>query len=341
MARSIEGPWFRASKRTWYATVEGRSVSLKVKGEGKEKEAVKAWHRLLAEEPKAKEEAKAEKPSVKEVVDAFLADAAGRLKPTTVRIYRYDLSSLCTKHGTLPADELSVRLLSLWLLALPVNSTTKGITLRSVSSCFGWAVRNDILPFNPCLKVSKPKSRSRSREALISEADHAKLLEAASPDFRIVLRVLHGTGCRPTEACRITTDTFFPDAGCVVLAEHKADANGKPRVLYLTPELVDVLKAQAVRYGSGSLLRSRKGKAWTQKGITQRMRHVKAKAGVKAIAYGYRHTYATEALAKGIPDATVAALLGHSSTAMLHKHYSHLGSRADILRAAAAQVHGR
>jgi integrase len=59
---------------------------------------------------------------------------------------------------------------------------------------------------------------------------------------------------------------------------------------------------------------------------------------VTATAYGYRHTYATSALAKGVPDATVAALLGHSSTAMLHRHYSHLTSQAKVLRNAAALV---
>ena len=32
MARQIEGPWYRASKGTWYATADGKSVSLGVKG---------------------------------------------------------------------------------------------------------------------------------------------------------------------------------------------------------------------------------------------------------------------------------------------------------------------
>ena len=62
------------------------------------------------------------------------------------------------------------------------------------------------------------------------------------------------------------------------------------------------------------------------------------KLKVKAIAYGYRHGFATDALAAGVPDAHVAALLGHGSTAMLHKHYSHLSSRATVLRDAAALV---
>lgn len=45
-----------------------------------------------------------------------------------------------------------------------------------------------------------------------------------------------------------------------------------------------------------------------------------------------RHTFATDAPTNGVPDAQVAALLGHSGTAMLHRHYAHLGAKAKSLR---------
>jgi hypothetical protein len=43
-------------------------------------------------------------------------------------------------------------------------------------------------------------------------------------------------------------------------------------------------------------------------------------------------------LAHGVPDAPVAELLGHSGTAMLHRHYAHLGAKAKALRSALAQI---
>ena len=57
MARHVEGPWYRVSKGTWYATVNGKSLSLGVRGEGNRKEAQEAWHKLMASPPKAKVEA--------------------------------------------------------------------------------------------------------------------------------------------------------------------------------------------------------------------------------------------------------------------------------------------
>ena len=52
---------------------------------------------------------------------------------------------------------------------------------------------------------------------------------------------------------------------------------------------------------------------------------------------GYRHGMATDALSRGVPDAQVAELLGHS-TQTLHRHYSHLTSRSNVLREALGRV---
>ena len=104
------------------------------------------------------------------------------------------------------------------------------------------------------------------------------------------------------------------------------------------PELVEMLKGLAEHHGSGPLLLNRLGKPWTPKAIAWALLKVREKAGVKAIAYGYRHTFATDGLANGLPETHVAGLLGHGSTAMLHKHYSHLTAKAGVLRNAAALV---
>jgi integrase len=62
------------------------------------------------------------------------------------------------------------------------------------------------------------------------------------------------------------------------------------------------------------------------------------KVGVRLTAVGCRHSFCTDALAAGLPETHVAALLGHSSTAMITKHYGHLSSRTQLLKDAAAKV---
>ena len=343
MARHVNGPWFRKQTNSWYATVGGRNDPLGVKGRDQRGAAQSAWHRLMSDRDSATTETgfvpiPAPTPSIQrpaslpvgELAELFLSDAATRLKPTTVRIYTNDLTSFSAACGSVLADELTPLHVSRWLAGLAVLPTTKAIMLRSVNACLNWAARSEVIPANPARKVPKPKCRSRSEAAVISDADHAKLMAAATPEFRMVLRVLHATGARPGEVCAITADTFDPTAGLVRLVEHKKDKAGRPRLVFLPPDVVELLNGQLARYGSGPLLRSRKGNPWRGTTVTKAMQYLRQKTGVRAIAYGYRHSFVTDALVKGVPDAHVAALVGHTSTTMIHRHYSHIGSRLNL-----------
>lgn len=186
--------------------------------------------------------------------------------------------------------------------------------------------------------MSKPKSRSRGEEAVITAELHTQLLAAATPQLRLVLTLLHATGARPGEVCGFTAENFDAAAGVVKLAEHKTDHTGRVRRIFLPAEAVEVLKGQVLKYRSGPLLRNRLGRAWTGKAVAWQVNRLCLKVGVKAIPYGYRHTFATDALAQGVPDAQVAQQLGHGSTAMLHRHYLHLGSKARVMAEALKRV---
>ncbi len=338
VARTTVGAWFRKSKDAWYATIGGQSVSLRVRGKANRKAAQEAFYKLMADGP-VKKKAVITGQTVQDLIDSFLADATTRLKTATLGMYRHHLDGFGTSLGSVTLENIAPADVSRWLARMGVSDTTKGIRLRSVSACFGWGVRNGWLGNNPVERVTRPKSRSRSEVAVIAPDDHAKLISSASPHFRSVLRVLHGTGCRPGEIPRINAVNFYPDAGLIRLNEHKADHTGRPRLIFLTPDLVQLLKPLAEKFPDGPLLRSQAGNPWTARAITEAMRRLRERAGVKnAIAYGYRHTLATDGLANGLPEAHVAELLGHSSTAMLHKHYAHLTARAGVLRNAAQQV---
>jgi len=90
--------------------------------------------------------------------------------------------------------------------------------------------------------------------------------------------------------------------------------------------------------GEGLLFKGLNGRL-TATAIGLRLTRACRKAGLRhCIPYGCRHTFATDALAAGVPDATVASLLGHCDTSMVHKHYSHLSSRTQTLKDAAGRI---
>ena len=57
-----------------------------------------------------------------------------------------------------------------------------------------------------------------------------------------------------------------------------------------------------------------------------------------AVGAGAGHGLATNAPANGVPAAQVAELLVHSGAAMLHRHYAHLGAKAQPLRSALGRI---
>ena len=95
MARHTEGPWYRAGKDAWYLSVEGKAVSLGVKGERNEPQAIKAWHCLMSipsdiravQKPRQASRKAKEASTVSELVEAFLADAKARVKANTFEQY--------------------------------------------------------------------------------------------------------------------------------------------------------------------------------------------------------------------------------------------------------------
>ena len=66
-------------------------------------------------------------------------------------------------------------------------------------------------------------------------------------------------------------------------------------------------------------------------GLRRKLKDSGIKLDCSGIMYGFRHSYATEMLKRGVPEAHVAQMLGHKSTAMLSKHYSHLSSEIGTL----------
>ncbi|MCZ2340310.1 MAG: site-specific integrase [Bacteroidales bacterium] len=343
MARKSVGPWFWEAKNGWFVHLNGKRINLRVKGSENETEAVKAWHRLMADGPKApvKEEPKPE-VTVKTVFDAFLADAKGRVKANTYATYDGLLKAVNEAHGGMRAEGFTVAV-ALAFANRPRkpawSSSHRHNLLGAVATAFKWAAAVGLITDNPLKAMKRPPKASRGAKAVVSQDAHAKLMDAANPALRVLLTLLHATGCRPSELAKLTAaDVDFPNA-VAILQDHKtAGTTGKPRVVILTPKAVEVLREQAAVNLTGPLLRNARGGKWTKDGIGLAMRRASKAAGVKGIAYGYRHGFATDALAAGVPDAHVAELLGHSGTAMLHRHYSHLGGRARTLRQALENV---
>ena len=350
MARKSVSPWYRSGKNCWYVWHQGKLVRLH-----KDKdEAHRLWHLLLAGawpeqqptlSPPSSQALPLSQPllTVGGLIDAYLADVQLRLKASTLLSKRKVLLRLKAEMGADPAVSLRPAVVTTWLAKQRGwGRSLRWLAAAVVRSCCRWAVPS-LLPSDPTVGLKLPGPVSRGADTLISQDDHSRLLAVAPGAFRDALLALHGTGCRPGELCKVEARYVDVASGTWLLNEHKTDGRGKVRVILLPPAVQELSKRLAEAHPFGPLFRDTKGKPLTPERLsaTGSSRRGDGWELGRIIAYGYRHSYATDALAAGVPDAQVAELLGHSGTTMLHKHYSHLTAKTKVLREALGRVRGK
>lgn len=165
-------------------------------------------------------------------------------------------------------------------------------------------------------------------------------------EFKDFLTALRETGCRPGEVRKVTADNVNLELGVWVLEHHKTrKKTGLPRVVYLTPTMVELSRRLVAKWPEGPIFRGpkRKGsKPFSRNALRCRFRRLRAKLpqlkGV--VSYTVRHTYITDALERGVPVATVAELAGHKDLKMIQQRYAHLSEKRKHLQDAARRAAG-
>lgn len=273
--------------------------------------------------------------TVEDAVHRFLLRLQARnLSPDTVTWYRRYLKTLVGRFGPTPVADLDPDAVD--AVAFGTASwgpDTQRNYLASVEALLKFAGRP--------VTFEKPPRGSSGAKAVIPESTYLMAIGAARKDLRPLLAVLWNTGARPKEIRLLTVAQVDWSAGVALLDQHKTvRRTGKPRLLVFPPPAMAVLQAQRERYQAGLLFRTQRGTAYTCPGLAQAVWRLADRIGTPLFVYGMRHTWATRALELGIADSHVAAAMGHTSTAMVHKHYSHINQNARLLREVMTRVSG-
>jgi integrase len=334
-------PWYRKSKDAWYVEIDGRQVQL-AKGKDARRAAETKFHELMLQ--RAREEAAKADPRTilaRAVCDLFLIAAEKTVEAGTFQWYKKYLQSFCDLHGPVRAADLRPLHLTAWLDAHPGWKASRRHAVIAIKRCFKWAEEEGVVDKSPFRGVKKPPVGRRDR--ILSADEKKEILETIrDKPFRQFVFALYETGCRPSEVARVRAEHFDAERGLWVFGKHKTrKKTEKPRVVYLTPAMVELTKELVAKYPEGPLFRgNRNHRGFTRNGIRCRFRRLREKLpqlkGV--VSYTARHTYTTEALTAGVGILEVAELLGHASTEMVQQHYAHLDQKTQHMLEAAKRA---
>lgn len=342
-------PWWRKTSKAWYATINGKQEFLckaPKKSDRKGQEQADAeLHKLLAVQQAIGYDA-----TIVGVFEEFLAWSQANQASKTYRGYKDLLQSFLDHVEVAFVRQLKPIDITKWLDDHKLKGKHVGwgpsgrrAAVVAVKRAINWAVEQGLIEKNPLALLKLPPPVSR--DVLISEDSHDRVLHASDRAFRRVVRVMRATGCRPIEVRTVTAKEVNLELGVWIFpVGHPANKTGKrtgrPKVTYLTQSIQRLVKVLIKRYPAGPLFRNKRDEPWTSNAFRLRWKRLRDKLNLPAgtCAYAVRHTYTTEGLERGVPVATMAELLGHQDLSMISRHYGHLAQKSQHLRDAAEQA---
>ena len=288
----------------------------------------------------------------------------------TRRAYLSDVTSLlefaATEHGIKALTEIDLAVLRLWLGEQQARGKAPATLARhaaSVRTFMAWALREEIIPADPSLRLRSPKNAKRLPHVLQDSQMHRLLDDepqaepgaaptpaptprqrAVADRDRAILELLYATGIRVGELTGLDVDDIDHDRRTLrVLGKGDKERTvpfGQPAHQALS-DWISRGRTQLAINGSGPALFL--GERGARMGARQvRSMVLRALEGLGDTAargpHALRHTAATHLLDGGADLRTVQELLGHSSlaTTQLYTHVS-----VDRLRNSYQQAHPR
>lgn len=239
------------------------------------------------------------------------------------------------------AEEVIPHTLTQYLAGLDCSETTKSHIVTSIKTAYRWGRKQGLLLSNPLEFADVPSRDTDSSRSLTLGEQSILLRETACvPWLDDVVRTMLSCGCRSHELRVVEARHVRIMDGCWHWPKGEAPKGKAARIVWLagdSAEITSRLYHQAK--AGGPLFRDEKGRPWGTAALQKRFYRIGKKVGIPGLqARWLRHTFATRCQEKGLPSATISALLGHVDLSMLSRVYGHIHESSSVLKDAARQI---
>jgi len=185
---------------------------------------------------------------------------------------------------------------------------------------------------------SLEKPQPTRREVYIEPNQWKEMLKLATDQEEMdFLQTMRETGMRPQEI-RIIEAKHYRN-GCVTFPIKDSKGKQRSRVVYLNDTARQIIERLCEKHPTGVIFRNGKGNPWNRNSIRLRFKKFKKHLGIPDLcSTAIRHVFTTEALKNEVNPVALAELLGHTSTSMISRHYSHLFQNPEYLKAQATKA---
>jgi integrase len=323
--------------KTWYSNLQkdGRQLRRSLKTCSK-KEAILRAQRIEQEIDQDTGVTRVEPARVEQVIREYLdfAQADGRARKTLAK-YRQvcdQILSEAVRQDRLRVDQLDQRFADAFRGRLHrdgLKQKTIYNRMTILRSVVLFAFRRKMTPTDPMsgLRLKKPKP---TVQPVWTPAEADEILSNAPDTYRPYLTFLRETGCRAGEAKFMTWEDIDLKSGIAHIREKDnwRPKSGDQRVVPLTDRLKQLLQSLPRRgrwvfTAPITAQHPQAGRQISERRALQCLKRVLAILGMKGHLHSFRHTYISQALSRGVPEAVVREWVGHVDPSIL-RLYVHI-----------------
>jgi integrase len=252
------------------------------------------------------EERAAAKQTFGSVVERYLADRQGKIRPASMKAFKQYLLRWWAPLHRLPLHKISRRDVAVHLNGPPVAA---GCARKALSAFYTWAIKQGLADLNPVIGTIIPDEHIKSRDRVLGDIELVAIWRACRDDtFSIIVKLLILTGARRREIGSMMWSELDVERGLWVLAAERSKS-GRAHALPL-PASAWALIAEIPRWQDGAFLfgRMRGFTSWAfQKHALDRRANI-----APWRLHDIRRTVATGMNEIGIAPHIVEEILGHA-----------------------------
>lgn len=206
------------------------------------------------------------------------------------------------------------------------RKSTANRILTVLKAILNKAFQDEVVPDDTAWRKVKPfPNADEPITRFLTEAESFRLINAARPDFRLLVKGALFTGARYSELGSLLISHVNTDNGTVYFKPAKS---GRGRHVPLSDEGLDFFKT-LIAGRRGRVFLKEDGEPWGKNHHTRLLQEACDKARIEPRAgfHELRHTYASLLAQAGVDLLTISKLLGHADTRITSRHYAHLSDK--------------
>ncbi len=311
-------------------------------------EAGRALREAMADA--SRETALADSPTLAWWVARWLDTTGHRVRPATLRSYRQTMRvHVLPAFGSWPLADIRPSDVNRWtsdMRSRGLKPSTIATARRILAACLADAVKDRRVTWNAAQLSDAPKVEGSTRHRTLTAAEARALLDLArgDADAGLLVTLALGTGARVGELLALDWEDVDLDRRTVSIHGSRSRSGVGPtkshrgvRTVALPPFALDALRAEARR--TGPIIAHHDGRAMIPERAGERWRTLRDRAGLDGLRFhDLRGTYATLALARGIPPKALADVLGHDPAILMRTYAGPIEDGRDLIAAAIGEA---